>query len=115
MDQICLLDIDPKFEDVKCPYIKTDEVTKSCKDIGCVMYREVANGNDINEMFEHYFKNMQEFKKELIISLDQVPANTFKKRIIEFVCETMLGEKHPEFMKYSNAFANSDGTKDRDY
>lgn len=111
MDQICLLDVDPKFEEVTCPYIR-DEGT--CKHFGCPMYKELHDPEETLSNLSKFDSLVSEVKKHLIIELDRTPAQNIKKFLIECLCDAFFANRHPDFMNYSETFTQKDDMKNGD-
>lgn len=49
IDQVCRFDMHPAFEEYECPFIKTNDIPKSCKELDCPMYDEIVVVDDISE------------------------------------------------------------------
>lgn len=105
MDQICLLDVDPKFEEVTCPYIR-DEGT--CKHFGCPMYKELHDPEETLSNLSKFDSLVSEVKKHLIIELDRTPAQIIKKFCVECLCDAFFDNRHPDFMKHSETFTQKE-------
>lgn len=95
MTEVCMFDMDPVFEDYKCPYLKSNDICKTCKELGCVMYREYSD-DDTQHMFHDA---AQEFKKRIAIELDRTPAEDIKKFVVETMCDALFGQKKPDWME----------------
>ena len=108
MDQICLLDVDSKFEEVTCPYIRDEG---ACKRFGCPMYRELHNPDETLDNLGKDGALISELKKHMIIELDRTPAQNVKRFLIECLCDAFFANRHPDFMKYSETFSKKDGAK----
>ena len=105
MTEVCMFDMDPVFEDYKCPYLKAGDVCKTCKELGCVMYREYPD-DDTQHMLHDA---AQEFKKHIVIELDRTPAEDIKRFVIETMCDALFGQKKPDWMISSKTETKSDG------
>ena len=105
MTEVCMFDMDPAFEDYKCPYSKANDAFKTCKELGCVMYREYTD--DDTQYMVH--DAAQEFKKHIVIELDRTPAEDIKKFVVETMCDALFGQKKPDWMTSSKTETKSDG------
>lgn len=108
MTEVCMFDMDPVFEDYKCPYLKAGDVCKTCKELGCVMYREYSDDDNVRSII---YDSAHEFKKLLVTELNRMPAEDIKKFVVETMCNALFGQKKPDWMKDSNTYSSKPETK----